>query len=106
MGVSRLAMTKTMVRNITLQDAVDRYLEERREDVSDSALYNHSSQLKQFAEWCIDNDDNREKVAGIDKWSVSAQASNPRRSRKDAEPLCATTTVGRPNAAGCGSEKQ
>lgn len=34
------------------EDAVDRYLNERKADISESTLYNHSSMLKQFVEWC------------------------------------------------------
>jgi len=60
-----------MARNITIPDAVERYLNERRADVSDSTLYNHSSQLKQFITWCKADNDRPEKVKGIDGWDVS-----------------------------------
>lgn len=60
-----------MARNMAVHDAVERYLNERKVDVSKSTLYNHSSQLKQFIEWCDAGDDRPEKVAAIDGWDVS-----------------------------------
>lgn len=59
-----------MARQMKIGSAVERYLNERKEDVSDSTLYNHSSQLKQFTEWCRDEQDT-EKVAAIDGWLIS-----------------------------------
>ena len=60
-----------MARNIPLQDAVERYLNERKADVSKSTLYNHSSQLKQFIKWCDLADDRPDTIADIDGWLVS-----------------------------------
>ncbi|PHQ39908.1 integrase [Halorubrum persicum] len=41
-----------MTRQIEPQRAVERYLNERRADISESTYYNHSSLLSQFIEWC------------------------------------------------------
>lgn len=60
-----------MTRDIELSKAVERYLNERRADVSDSTLYNHSSQLKQFIEWCEASGERPEKVGDIDGWVIS-----------------------------------
>jgi len=60
-----------MARTIQIKAAVERYLKERRPDVSDSTLYNHSSQLKQFIEWCEASDDRPTNVGDIDGWVVS-----------------------------------
>jgi len=41
-----------MTRQIEPERAVERYLNERRADISESTYYNHSSLLSQFIEWC------------------------------------------------------
>jgi site-specific recombinase XerD len=56
---------------MAIPTATERYLNERRENVSDSTLYNHSSQLRQFINWCESDDDRPENVGEIDNWHVS-----------------------------------
>lgn len=58
-----------MTRTMTLEDAVERYLKERRKNVAESTLYNHSSQLHQFIKWCAKED--IEKVGEVDQWAVA-----------------------------------
>jgi site-specific recombinase XerD len=41
-----------MTRKMTIPDAVERYLQEKRPSVSESTLYNHSSTLNRFIEFC------------------------------------------------------
>lgn len=54
---------------MTPRDAVQRYLNERRADISDSTYYNHSSMLKQFTEWC--DAENVKHINDIDQWDIS-----------------------------------
>jgi site-specific recombinase XerD len=56
---------------MTIPDAVERYLREREQNVSESTLYNHSSQLKQFIEWCEASSDRPDKVGEIDSFHIS-----------------------------------
>lgn len=60
-----------MTRTMTISDAVDRYLDERKDDVSDSTLYNHTSNLRQFIEWCDGDSDKPAVINNIDGWHVS-----------------------------------
>lgn len=76
-----------MARNIAITDAVERYLNERKADVSDSTLYNHRSQLGQFTNWCGQADDRPDTVAEIDGWLVSDFKVH----RRDEEGLANTT---------------
>ena len=41
-----------MTRDFTIGEAVERYLKERKADISDSTLYNHRSALQQFIAFC------------------------------------------------------
>ena len=41
-----------MTRQFTTDEAVERYLKERKSDLSDSTLYNYKSNLGIFTEWC------------------------------------------------------
>lgn len=41
-----------MTRKFTPEEAVERYLEERKSDLSDSTIYNYKSNLGIFTEWC------------------------------------------------------
>ena len=60
-----------MTSDIDLKDAVERYLNERRGDLSDSSHYNYGSQLRQFIAWCEAENDRREKAVDIDGWHIS-----------------------------------
>jgi site-specific recombinase XerD len=60
-----------MTRNITISNAVERYLNEREGNISDSTRYNHSSQLNQFIEWCESGEDRPDNAGEIDGWSIS-----------------------------------
>jgi site-specific recombinase XerD len=60
-----------MTREMKIEAAVERYLKEKRQNVSESTLYNHSSQLKQFIEWCDASDDRPDKVGEIDPFHIS-----------------------------------
>lgn len=51
-----------MTRKISPQRAVERYLNERRADISESTYYNHSSLLSQFVEWCEDEEIDYDKA--------------------------------------------
>jgi len=51
------------------EDAAQRYLNERKTDVSDSTYYNHSSNLKQFVEWC--DREGIESINQVDSFDVS-----------------------------------
>lgn len=62
---------QNMTRNITIRKAVNRYLNERKSDMADSTRYNHSSQLKQFIDWCEQDEDRPELVGNIDPWDIS-----------------------------------
>lgn len=59
-----------MKRDLAVEAAVERYLKERRGNVSDSTLYNHSSQLRQFVKWCEDKDE-IETIGDIDAWHIA-----------------------------------
>jgi len=43
-----------MARQFTPDEAVKRYLKERKSDLSDSTLHNYKSNLGLFTEWCRD----------------------------------------------------
>jgi len=58
-----------MPRKITPERAVERYLKERKADVSESTYYNHSSLLNQFIEWC--EDEGIEYVNDLDSFHIS-----------------------------------
>lgn len=45
-----------MTRKMTPKEAAQRYLKEREPDVSDATLYNHRSLLRQWWQWCDDED--------------------------------------------------
>lgn len=45
-----------MTRQMTPKEAAERYLKERGPDVSDATLYNHRSLLRQWWNWCEDQD--------------------------------------------------
>ena len=59
-----------MTREMAIPDAVERYLNERRPNVSDSTLYNHSSNLRQFIEWCRAEESRPETVGDIDQFDL------------------------------------
>jgi len=60
-----------MTRTIAIPEAVERYLNERRGDLSDSSHYNHGSQLRQFIAWCEADSDRPDKAGDIDGWQIS-----------------------------------
>lgn len=80
----RSLAVRTMARNIQIADAVERYLKERKPDVSESTLYNHSSQLNQFIEWCEADDERPTEVDDIDSWAVSQFKLDRREDLSDA----------------------
>lgn len=59
-----------MTRELSIPEAVEKYLDSRKHEVSDSTLYNHSSQLKQFIEWC-DQNDRPKLVNDLDIWDIA-----------------------------------
>jgi len=71
---------------MTISEAVERYLNERKANVSESTLYNHSSQLKQFIEWCKSDDERPGTISDIDSWAV-ADFRVHRRDEHDLEPV-------------------
>ena len=61
---------QTMTRKMTPTDAVNRFIEERRSDLSDSTIYNYRSNLRQFIEWC-DGQEDIDHVNDLDQFHVS-----------------------------------
>ena len=59
-----------MARNFTPEEAVERYLEERKHDLSDSTLYNYKSNLGLFTDWCS-YQSHIQHVSDIDQFDVS-----------------------------------
>jgi integrase len=59
-----------MARKFTPEEAVDRYLEERSNDLSDSTLYNYKSNLGLFTDWCSYQSE-IEYISDIDQFDVS-----------------------------------
>lgn len=45
-----------MTRQMTPKEAAQRYLKEREPDISDATLYNHQSLLRQWWQWCDEQD--------------------------------------------------
>ena len=72
-----------MTRTMSIEAAVERYLNERRPDVSESTLYNHSSQLNQFLEWCDESEDRPDKPGEIDPFHISDFKSDRRKLLSD-----------------------
>lgn len=58
-----------MTRDFPIEEAVDRYLKERKANVSDSTLYNHKSALRIFSELC--KQEGVETISDIDSFLVS-----------------------------------
>lgn len=59
-----------MTRQFTPESAVERYLEERKYDLSDSSLYNYKSNLSHFTEWCS-YQSHIDHINDIDQFDVS-----------------------------------
>lgn len=59
-----------MTRKFTPEEAVERYIEERRDELSDSTLYNYTSNLGIFVEWC-DHQSDIEHINDIDQFHIS-----------------------------------
>lgn len=59
-----------MARNFTPEEAVERYLKERSNDLSDSTLYNYKSNLGLFTEWCS-YQSHIDHISDIDQFDVS-----------------------------------
>jgi len=58
-----------MARNFTIEGAGERYIRERKPELSDSTIRNHSYAIKNFAEFC--SGEGIEKVSGIDGFLIS-----------------------------------
>jgi site-specific recombinase XerD len=58
-----------MAREFTVEEATDRYLKERKANVSDSTLYNHKSSLNVFQEFC--DQEGVDDVSDIDSFLIS-----------------------------------
>ena len=59
-----------MARNFTPEEAVERYLEERKHDLSDSTLYNYKSNLGLFTDWCS-YQSHIQHIGDLDQFDVS-----------------------------------
>jgi site-specific recombinase XerD len=59
-----------MVRQFTPEEAVERYIEERRSDLSDSTVYNYRSNLGMFTDWCSYQSE-IDHVRDIDQFHIS-----------------------------------
>jgi integrase len=59
-----------MTRQFTIEQAVERYFQERKSDLSDSTIYNYRSNLTEFIEWC-DYQPDIQHVSDIDQFNVS-----------------------------------
>jgi integrase len=59
-----------MSRQLTPGEAVERYIRERKSDLSDSTIYNYKSNLGIFVEWCEYQSD-IEYVSDIDQFHIS-----------------------------------
>jgi site-specific recombinase XerD len=59
-----------MVRNFTPEQAIERYIQERQSDLSDSTIYNYRSNLGEFAEWC-DFQTDIQHIEDIDQFDIS-----------------------------------
>ncbi|MFC5135283.1 MULTISPECIES: tyrosine-type recombinase/integrase [Haloferacaceae] len=59
---------QTMTRNLTPNEAVERYLKERKPEVSQATWQNHSYTLQRFVEFCTDED--IENINSLDGFSV------------------------------------
>lgn len=57
-----------MTRHMTPKRAVDRFLKDKRPNVSDSTHYNHSSLLRQFLKWC--DREGLDDITELDGWHV------------------------------------
>ncbi|GAB7121158.1 hypothetical protein [Natrinema sp. JCM 9743] len=57
-----------MPRQLTPKQAAERYLKERKPNVSDSTLYNHRSLLRQWWQWC--DEQGIEYVNDIDGFDI------------------------------------
>jgi len=60
---------KTMTRKMKPKEAAERYLKERKPNVSKSTLYNHRSLLRQFWKWCDEHD--IQYVNNLDGFDIS-----------------------------------
>lgn len=59
-----------MTRKLTPDDAVERYLKERKADLADSTLYNYKSNLGIFTDWCHQQG-HIEYINDLDEFDVS-----------------------------------
>lgn len=59
-----------MARNFTPDEAVERYLQERKHDLSESTLYNYKSNLGLFTDWCS-YQSHIHHISDIDQFDVS-----------------------------------
>lgn len=59
-----------MSRKFTPEEAVERYIQERRDDLSDSTLYNYTSNLGIFVDWC-DQQADIEYINDVDQFHIS-----------------------------------
>ena len=59
-----------MPRNFTPEEAVERYIQERKPNLADSTIYNYKTSLKQFTEWCNDQSE-IEYIQDLDQFHIS-----------------------------------
>lgn len=59
-----------MARTFTPEEAVNRYIEERKGDLSNSTIYNYKSNLGMFTEWC-NYQSHIEHIGDIDQFDIA-----------------------------------
>jgi integrase len=59
-----------MARNFTPEEAVKRYMDERKDDLAEWTVYNYKSNLGMFTDWCEYQSD-IEQISDIDQFHVS-----------------------------------
>ncbi|TKX46357.1 site-specific integrase [Halorubrum sp. SD690R] len=75
-----------MARKFTPEEAVERYIQERKANLSDSTIYNYQSNLGSFTEWC-DYQSHIDHIGDIDQFDISDFKMN----RRDDDGVADTT---------------